>query len=142
MRYPVRKPYRAWTVFVAKQSQFSTHSPEVIELADDRTHVQFWDSEQTGDSILQATSTTHGTTSHPHNEAEELQARAAARCMMTRRGYGRGEHLDIKALWGQNATEQERLIDPAESDTRTLSAERIGSSHKVLQDTGNVVCWE
>ena len=46
--------------------------------------------------------------------------------MMTRRGYGRGEHLDIKALWGQEATEQGRLIDPAESDTRTLSAERIG----------------
>ena len=44
---------------------------------------------------------------------------------MTRRRYGRGEHLDIRALWCQEATKQERCLNPAESDAEALSADRI-----------------
>ena len=55
----------------------------------------------------------------------EPQARAAAsRCMM-RRGHGRASPRFQKALWCQEITEQGRLLDLAQSDTKTLSADRI-----------------
>ena len=67
---------QAWT---RCDVRFSTHSLEVIGLADDRTQEQFCDSEQTWDSSLQTSSTTHGTTSHANNEAQNLLHRSTTK---------------------------------------------------------------
>ena len=52
-------------------------------------------------------------------QSGERQTRpAAARCILAKSNV---DHLDVN----QEATEQVRLLDRAESDTRTLSADRI-----------------
>ena len=65
---------------------------------------------------------------------------AAARGMMTGRGSGRVKHLDIKALWCQEAIEKERFRlmkgdsenNPADIGTKTLSADRIVHLSRLL----------
>ena len=114
-----------------------------------------------GQFVLEASSTTQGVISLSNGEAEsyattraapcgiQLQqfftdigcplplrvqgASARARGMMTRRGSGRVKHLDIKALWCQEAIEKVRFRlmkadsenNPADIGTKTPSADRI-----------------
>ena len=57
---------------------------------------------------------------------------------MTRHGYGRGEHLDIRALWCQEVTEQDFFTTRRQRHQDTECGPNR-PSHKVLQDTSNAV---
>ena len=61
---------------------------------------------------------------------------------MARRGTERVDHIDVKALWYQEATEQGRLLDVAESDTKTLSADSIVHPTTRLQNKSDVTNWK
>ena len=66
-------------------------------------------------------------TSHTQTAKQSCEPQSSpssSSCRMTRRGHGFGP-IDVKALRCQEATDQERLLDLAESGTKTLSADRI-----------------
>ena len=49
-------------------------------------------------------------------------------------------YFDLKALWCQEANEEERFLDPAESDTKTLSANRIVHPTRSCRTSSVVYC--
>ena len=90
----------------------------------------------------------------PKTEQCPLRVRSdspASRGMMTWRGSGRvnHNHLDIKALWCQEAIEKGRFqlvnVDseknPADIGTKTLSAKRIFISYGYWEWTQHEHCW-
>ena len=80
-----------------------------------------------GNSVFETSSTTQGVISHSSDEAEVLSCKLEQKAfgIVTRRGYGRGKHLGVKVLCCQEAIQQGRSDDPADSDTKTMSADYV-----------------
>ena len=149
VRYLVHKPYLAWTFpagakleyfDVCADSDWAAKETERTSLCSKRVQRR---KASSGEAELHAansnSSMRYPTAAIPQGNRSPTSVActwrdsAAARGMMTRRGSGRAKHLDIKALWCQEAMEMEhfRLMkvdsenNPADIGTKTLSADRI-----------------